>query len=75
MSDIKYCPNCQKEVSIKAEVYEDCGFQFAPEKEKEVSGYTDKQYSENHKIVEEKVTLIVKQIKEKKESQAKRGET
>lgn len=37
MSDIKFCPNCQKEVSIKTEVCADCGFQFAPEKQEEAS--------------------------------------
>lgn len=37
MSDIKFCPNCQKEVSRKTEVCEDCGFEFAPEKEQEAS--------------------------------------
>lgn len=37
MSDIKFCPNCQKEVSKDTLVCPDCGFEFAPEKEEEAS--------------------------------------
>lgn len=37
MSDIKFCPNCLKEVVKGTEVCDQCGFQFAPEKEEEAS--------------------------------------
>ena len=44
------------------------GVQDIRAKEKEVSEYTAEQYEENHRIVEEKVNEIVKQIKKKKET-------
>ena len=37
MSDIKFCPNCQKEVSKDVQVCDDCGYEFAPEKVEEAS--------------------------------------
>ena len=44
------------------------GIKDIREKEKEVSKYTQAQFDENHKIVEEKVNQIVKQIRKKKEA-------
>ena len=44
------------------------GVQDIRAKEKEVAQYTQEQYAENHRIVEEKVNEIVKQIKQKKEA-------
>jgi 2-keto-3-deoxy-L-rhamnonate aldolase RhmA len=42
------------------------GVQDIREKEKEVSGYTEEQYAENHEAVKEKVAQIVAIIREKK---------
>lgn len=42
MSDIKYCPNCQKEVSKETLVCEDCGFEFVPEKVVQVTNTRSK---------------------------------
>ena len=44
------------------------GVQDIRKKEKEVSEYTEEQYVENHKIVEEKISEIVAQIKKRKEA-------
>jgi cystathionine beta-lyase/cystathionine gamma-synthase len=44
------------------------GVQNIRAKEKEVAEYTQEQYAENHKLVEEKVKEIVEQIKQKKEA-------
>ncbi len=43
------------------------GVQDIREKEKEVAVYTQEQYAENHKIVEEKIGEIVAQIRKKKQ--------
>lgn len=38
MTDIKYCPNCQKELEISEKTCSDCGFEFVvQEKKKETN--------------------------------------
>lgn len=34
MTDIKYCPNCQKELNVSEQKCPDCGFEFIVEEKK-----------------------------------------
>lgn len=42
MSDIKFCPKCQKEVHISETICVDCGYEFVKEKTVVVSNTVDK---------------------------------
>lgn len=42
MSDIKFCPDCQKEVPSSTQTCPDCGYQFVLEKKVQVSNAVNK---------------------------------